>query len=97
MTSSVRLEFMPMSMREYGQKSPAFDVVAIRPRMLPPSAISTGRAKFRMTMDSKSCMAMMGRPPTAPRRSQSRISGGGKPASPAPSFPPTRNSTRSQP
>ena len=48
MTSSVRLEFMPMSMREYGQKSPAFDVVAIRPRMLPPSAISTGRAKFRM-------------------------------------------------
>ena len=52
MTSSVRLEFMPMSMREYGQKSPAFDVVAIRPRMLPPSAISTGRAKFRMTMDS---------------------------------------------
>ena len=76
------LEFMPINISEYGQKTP-FPVLFISsPRKLPISAIPIGREKLRMSMDNKSWRAPIAIPASVPRNSHKMISGGISPGSP---------------
>ena len=88
---------MPSSTSAYGQHSPASCATSAMPTTPPTSAMSTGTAKLRITMDSSSCSATTASAPSSPRSMYSAICTGGQPARPQTALPHSTYSANTQP
>ena len=81
-TSSERLEFIPKSIWDQGQKMPALVLAAISPVTPPSTPRATGVAKLCIRLARRNWAAAVTKAPRRPRSDQKRISVGGISGSP---------------